>query len=70
MKLRDYTSVELDVMRTFCNFTEDELEYFNLKASDISNIEISLKMNISTAQVSRIAKRVYTKAKRVAFTYL
>lgn len=65
MKIRDFTKPELDRFRELCNFTEDELEYFNLRAKDKSNVEISLAMNISTAQVSKLAKRVKSKMIRV-----
>ena len=65
MKIRDYTLPELEYFRQYCNFTNDELTYFNYKAKDLSNIEISLKMNISTSQVSKFAKRVSSKISRV-----
>lgn len=65
MKIRDFTKPELDRFRELCNFTNDELEYFNLRAKDKSNVEISLTMNISTAQVSKLAKRVKSKLIRV-----
>lgn len=65
MKIRDFTTPELEALRNVCNFTDDELQYFNLKAKDCSNIEISLKMDISTSQVSKIAKRVSSKISRV-----
>lgn len=64
-KLRDYLESELDLFRKECNFTESELEYFNLKSDDKSNIQISLEMKVSTSQVSKLAKRV--KDKIVAF---
>lgn len=59
--LRDYVNSELDLFRKECNFTEQELMYFNLRANDKSNIQISLEMNISTSQVSKLAKRVKGK---------
>ena len=65
MLIRDFTVPELDKFRLLCNFTPQELEYFELKAQDKSNIEISLTMNISTAQVSKLAKRVKSKIIRV-----
>lgn len=65
MKIRDFTVPELDRFRELCNFTSDELEYFNLRAKDKSNVEISLAMNISTAQVSKLAKRVKSKMIRI-----
>lgn len=65
MKLRDFTVPELDRFRALCNFTEDELRYFNLRARDKSNVEIALEMNISEAQVSKLAKRVKNKMLRI-----
>lgn len=65
MKLRDFTKPELDRFRELCNFTNDELKYFNLRASDLSNVQIAFEMNVSEAQVSKLAKRVKSKMKRV-----
>lgn len=65
MLIRDFTVPELDKFRQLCNFTQQELVYFELKAKDKSNIEISFIMNISTAQVSKLAKRVKSKIIRV-----
>lgn len=65
MKIRDFTVPELNRFRELCNFTDPELEYFNLRARDKSNVEIALLMNISEAQVSKLAKRVKSKMIRV-----
>ena len=65
MKIRDFTVPELDKFRELCNFTDTELEYFNLRARDKSNIQIALEMNVSEAQVSKLAKRVKSKMIRV-----
>ena len=65
MKIRDFTVPELDRFRELCNFTDSELAYFNLRAKDKSNVEISLEMNVSAPQVSKLAKRVKSKMKRV-----
>lgn len=64
-KLRDFTKSELDKFREECNFTDDELEYFNLKARDKSNVYIAQHMNVSEAQVSKLALRVKLKIVRV-----
>ena len=61
MKIRDFVEYELDVFRNNCNFTDEELTYFNLRAKDKSNIQIALEMNISESQVSKLAKRVKNK---------
>ena len=47
------------------DFTDSELEYFNLRARDKSNVQIALEMNISEPQVSKLARRVKDKMKRV-----
>lgn len=65
MKIRDFTVPELDRFRELCNFTDSELQYFNLRAKDKSNVEISLEMNVSEPQVSKLAKRVKSKIIRV-----
>lgn len=65
MKIRDFTVPELERFRELCNFTKDEMEYFNLRAKDKSNTEISLSMNVSLPQVSKLAKRVKSKILRV-----
>ena len=66
MKLRDYTIPELNYFREVCNFNGQELDYFNLRSKDKTNIEISFEMCISEAQVSRLAKRVNDKILRVS----
>lgn len=53
------------MFRDKCNFTVDEMIYFNLRAKDKSNVQIALEMNISEAQVSKLARRVKDKMKRV-----
>ena len=65
MKIRDFTIPELTRFRELCNFTRDEMKYFNLRSEDKSNVEIAFEMNISEAQVSKLAKRVKSKMKRV-----
>lgn len=64
MKLKDYLTKELEYFRRNCNFTDDEMKYFNLRSKGKSNIEISLEMDISTATVSRLASRVQSKISR------
>lgn len=64
-KLRDFVEDELQFFRDKCNFSEEELEYFNLRAKDLQNTNIAYRMNISEAKVYVIAKRVKTKMKKV-----
>ena len=63
--IRDFTVPELERLRELCNFTESELEYFNLRAKDKSNIQISMEMNVSESQVNKLSKRVKAKIMRI-----
>lgn len=65
MQLYDFTVPELNTLRELCNFDEQELEYFNLRARHKSNTYIALEMSVSEAQVSKLARRVKDKIKRV-----
>lgn len=64
-KIRDFTVPELNMFRELCNFTDAELQYFNLRTRDKSNVEIALEMNVSEPQVSKLARRVKDKMIRV-----
>ena len=65
MKIYDFTEPELQVSRELCNFTPDEMEYFNLRAKHYSNLQISMRMNVSEGKVSKLAKAVKTKILKV-----
>lgn len=65
MQIYDFTVPELEVFRELCNFSDDELEYFNLRAKRKSNVEIALAMSVSESQVSKLARRVKNKIKRI-----
>lgn len=69
MQIYDFIEPELEELRNLCNFSEDELTYFNLRAKHKSNVQIALYLNVSEAQVSKLAKRVKDKIKR-AVTYM
>lgn len=60
-KIRDFVEPELEYFRQNCNFSDSELQYFNLRAKDKSNVQIALEMNVSEAQVSKLARRVKDK---------
>lgn len=65
MQVYDFTVPELDRFREFCNFTEDEREYFELRAKGMSNVYIALEMNVSESKVSKLARKVKSKILRV-----
>ena len=65
MQIYDFTVPELDNFRNLCNFSDDEMAYFNLRAKHKSNVQIALELNVSESQVSKLAKRVKSKIIRV-----
>lgn len=65
MLIYDFTNPELDRFRELCNFTPQEMDYFNLRAKGKSNVQIALEMNVSEPQVSKLAKKVKSKILRV-----
>ena len=69
-QIKDYIEYELNIFRKECNFSDEELEYFNYKAKDYSNIRISTEMNTSSSTIYRISKSVEKKMKRVEELFL
>lgn len=65
MQIYDFTVPELNKFRELCNFSDAELEYFNLRSRHKSNVQISMLMHVSEAQVSKLARKVKDKIKRV-----
>lgn len=65
MQIYDFTVPELNKFRELCNFSDAELDYFNLRSRHKSNVEIALTMHVSEAQVSKLARRVKDKIKRI-----
>ena len=65
MQIYDFVEKELAYFRQECNFSEEELEYFNLRAKHYSNAQIAIKMNISEGKVSKLAKSVKAKILKV-----
>lgn len=64
-KIKGYVEHELNIFRRECNFSDEELIYFNFKARGYSNVRVALEMNSSTATVTRIGQSVLDKMKKV-----
>lgn len=65
IQIYDFTVPELDRFRELCNFSEQELLYFNLRAKHYSNTKIAFEMNLSVDGVSKVAKKVKSKMLRI-----
>ena len=51
MKICDFTKPELDKFRDQCNFTEDERQCFDLKAKGLTNIQLSMQLNMKEMEI-------------------
>ena len=65
MQIYDFVEWELQKFRDECNFSEEEMAYFNLRAKNKSNTQIALEMHISEAKVSKLARKVKDKMLKV-----
>lgn len=65
MKIYDFVEKELQLLRAECNFSEEELMYFNLRAKHYSNLQIAIEMNVSESKVSKLARAVKNKILKV-----
>ena len=65
LQIRDLTVPEINKCIELCNFTDDELQLFKLKAKNKSAVQIKHEMHISESQVSALSKRVRTKIKKI-----
>ena len=65
MKICDFVESELNFFREQCNFTEDERQYFELKAKNKTNVAIAQEMNVSENTVVNIGRKVKKKMLKV-----
>lgn len=65
IQVYNFVEWELQKFRDECNFTDEELQCFELKAKDKSIEYIAQELHISTAKVSRLVKRVKSKILKV-----
>lgn len=65
MKISDFVKKELDMFRSECNFTDEEMEFFNLRAKNETIQSIAEKMNISIGKADKLSRKVKTKMIRV-----
>lgn len=65
MKICDFVNWELDKFRNECNFTKEELEFFNYRATDLSIEQIAENMNISVGKANVLSRKVKDKIIKV-----
>lgn len=65
MKICSFIKPELDNFRMNCNFTDEELQFFEYRAKDMPISIISSYMNISESKANRLSKQVKRKIMRI-----
>jgi ATP/maltotriose-dependent transcriptional regulator MalT len=65
MRLYDFTHPELEIFRSECNFTTDERQIFEHRASGVSLEQCAELMNVSISTAKRISRRVNAKIIKV-----
>lgn len=65
LQVCDFVEWELQKFRDECNFTDEELEVFELKARNKSNEYIAQNLHISLSKTNRLIKRIKTKIIKV-----
>ena len=68
--INEYVEYQLEIFREECNFSDDELKYFNYKAKNMTVIQICDKMMISQKKMYDIKRMVDTKMKIVEEKFL
>ena len=61
IKLDELVEPELEYFRQYCNFSDEELMYFNLKAKNKTTVQIIMEMHISESKMYGIARKVRKK---------
>lgn len=65
MIISDFVEWELRKFREECNFTDEELEFFNYRAKNISIETIAEKMNISVGKANKLSSKIKKKIIKV-----
>lgn len=65
MQICDFVECELQMFRNECNFTQEELDFFNYRAKNLTIEQIAELMNISVGKANKLSRKVKDKMKRV-----
>lgn len=65
LQIYDLTKPELEKYREECNFSEDELKFFNARAQHKTYVQISVECYWSEAKVYKLNRAVKRKMNRL-----
>lgn len=61
MKICQFTSDTLDLLREKCNFTDVESRCFELKAKDRTDVQLAMELNVSESTIAMTMRKVRNK---------
>lgn len=67
MKICDFTRREVEYFRQECNFTNEEMALFEMRANNIPLEECAERMNLSVSTAYRLHKKIKSKIEKVIF---
>lgn len=65
LQIYELTKPELDNLINLCNFTADELEYFNARAKGKSHVMIGIECHLSDSKVNALSRAVRRKIRKI-----
>ena len=65
MIISDFTNIELEYLRSTCNFVNDEKDIFNLRGQGLSLEEVAEVLELPIDTVKKISGKVNKKIKRI-----
>ena len=69
MLIKDLVKPQLDFYRVNCNFTEDELCWFNMKSQDCTDVKMSMELGMSVSKINKLGGKVRAKMRTVDELY-
>mgnify|MGYP002622575426 CR=1 FL=1 len=65
MIISDFVEWELEKLRNECNFSSEELEFFNYRAKNKPIEQIAELMNISESKANKLSRKIKSKIIRI-----
>lgn len=65
MKIADFVEWELEMYRNECNFTDEELEFFNLRSKNQSLVQIQIALHCGETKANDLSKSVKRKILKI-----
>lgn len=68
MKIKGFVTKEIEFFKAECNFSEEELDFFNLRNDEYTIEQIAEMWECSVSKVNKVSKEVTRKILKVLIT--